>query len=146
MQHMAEIKKADTDEKILSCLGVIQSLRPHITEDNILDYVHTMQKENYHILYIEDNGKPVAFSGYRFITHFFTGAGIYIDDLGTLADYRGKGYGGRLLDHICNIAKEKNLHEIRLDSGHHRYDAHRLYLNKGYNIVSHHFKLAIKEL
>ncbi|MBC8046519.1 MAG: GNAT family N-acetyltransferase [Fimbriimonadaceae bacterium] len=142
---MSEVKIADTDEKVLFCLEAIQSLRPHITKENVFEYIHTMRKENYHLIYLEEDGKAVAFSGYRFITHLFTGDSIYIDDLGTIAEYRGKGYGSKLLDHIFNIAKENKLQEVRLDSGHHRYDAHRLYLNKGFKIVSHHFALQLEQ-
>lgn len=140
---MIEVKFADTDEKILFCLEAIQSLRPHVTEQNVLHYVHKMQKQNYHLIYVEENGKAVAFSGFRFITHFFSDDIIYIDDLGTIAEHRGKGYGSSLLDYIITLAKEKNLAGVRLDSGHHRYDAHRLYLNKGFKIVSHHFNLTL---
>lgn len=138
---MKNIFNADTDEKILHCLEVIQSLRPHIHENNLLAYVHKMQKQDYHMIYTEEDGKAVAFSGFRYITHFFSGDIIYIDDLGTLPECRGKGYGSLLLDHIFNLAKEKKLDGVQLDSGHHRYDAHRLYLNKGFKIVSHHFNL-----
>ncbi len=136
---------ADSDEKVMHCLKVIQSLRPHITEKNLLEYYHKMKAQDYHMIYAEDDDVAVVFSGYRFITHFFSGDIIYIDDLGTLPEYRGKGYGSLLLDYIFNIAKEKDLDGVQLDSGHHRYDAHRLYLNKGFNIVSHHFNLKFRD-
>jgi len=141
---MNEIRIADSDELVLSCVEVINALRPHITSENVLDYFHRMQHQNYHMIFIEADGKPVAFSGYRFITHFFTDDIIYIDDLGTLAEYRGRGYGSKLLEYIFNIAREKNLPAVRLDSGHHRYDAHRLYLQKGFNIISHHFEKKLR--
>lgn len=142
---MNNVLIADTDEKVLHCIDVIQSLRPHITNENLLSYFHKMKGQNYHIIYTEVNGKPVAFSGYRFITHFFSGDIIYIDDLGTLPEFRGKGFGSLLLDYIFDIAKQKNLDGVQLDSGHHRYDAHRLYLTKGFKIVSHHFNLKYRD-
>jgi GNAT superfamily N-acetyltransferase len=101
-----------------------------------------MQAQNYHMIYVEVQDKAVAFSGYRFITHFFSGDIIYIDDLATLEQHRGNGYASALLEHIIQLAKQNNLSGVRLDSGHLRFDAHRLYLNKNFRIVSHHFSLA----
>ncbi|MFN0275363.1 MAG: GNAT family N-acetyltransferase [Chitinophagales bacterium] len=138
------VHKADSDKKVLHCLEAIQSLRPHVTKDNVLSYVNRMQKQDYNLIYVEEDGKAVAFSGYRFLTHFFSDDVIYIDDLGTIEAYRGKGYGSILLNYIIQLAKEKNLAGVRLDSGHHRHDAHRLYLNKGFKIVSHNFNLSLK--
>jgi len=139
------IHYADTPKKLMHCLPAIQSLRPHINEKNIMRYIEQMEKENYQVIYVEENGKAVAFSGFRYITHLFTEKIIYIDDLGTIEEYQGKGYGSLLLDHIIQLAKEKGLYGVRLDSGHHRYDAHRLYLNKGFHIVSHHFSLKFRD-
>lgn len=140
---MHEIKIAATIDDALHCLEAIRSLRPHVTKENLPSYFEKMQQQNYHMIYAEEDGKAVAFSGYRFITHFFSDDIIYIDDLGTIEAYRGKGYGSALLDHIFKIAAEKKLAGVQLDSGHHRYDAHRLYLQKGFNIVSHHFALKL---
>lgn len=140
---MHEVKSATTVKEALHCLEAIQSLRPHVTKDNLPEYFRKMQQQDYHMIYVEENGKPVAFSGYRFITHFFSDDIIYIDDLGTIEEFRGRGYGSALLDHIFKIAAESKLAGVQLDSGHHRYDAHRLYLRKGFNIISHHFALKL---
>lgn len=51
----------------------------------------------------------------------------------------GKGYGGMLLDYVTALAKEKGYKGITLDSGYTRFDAHRLYLKKGFTLASHHF-------
>ncbi|RYF63705.1 MAG: GNAT family N-acetyltransferase, partial [Cytophagaceae bacterium] len=42
-----------------------------------------------------------------------------------------------------DLARQTGCQCVSLDSGQNpaRYDAHRLYLNKGFNITSHHFKL-----
>lgn len=141
---MSAIKEVTTPEQLSRCTKVIQSLRTHLSESEIADFYATMQSQHYHMLFIEHNGEPAAFCGYRFITHFFSGNIIYIDDLGTLPEYRKFGYGSLLLDYVFDLAKEKGLDGVQLDSGHHRYDAHRLYLNKGFQIVSHHFSKKLK--
>jgi GNAT superfamily N-acetyltransferase len=53
------------------------------------------------------------------------------------------GFGAMLLDHVINIGKKEGLETIRLDSGHHRHDAHRLYLNKGFHIHSQNFSMSL---
>lgn len=69
----------------------------------------------------------------------FNGKQIYIDDLTTSEDGRGKGYGSALLDFVIDLAISKGYDCVSLDSGPSRHTAHRLYLNKGFQINSLHF-------
>jgi GNAT superfamily N-acetyltransferase len=73
----------------------------------------------------------------------YSGKTLYIDDLSTLPEGRGKGYASALLDYVIAEARTLGCTCVTLDSGHNpaRYDAHRLYLSKRFNIVSHHFRL-----
>ena len=82
-------------------------------------------------------------AGFRFTEHLFGGLSLYIDDLSTLPEHRGKGYAGALLDHLVALARARGCEQVHLDSGHHRHDAHRLYLNQGFRISSHHFSLKL---
>jgi GNAT superfamily N-acetyltransferase len=72
------------------------------------------------------------------------GRSIYIDDLCTLPEARGKGHAKALLQHVLKEAREEELQSIHLDSGHQRHDAHRLYLNFGFDITAHHFAMELK--
>ncbi|HEY8936148.1 MAG TPA: GNAT family N-acetyltransferase [Cyclobacteriaceae bacterium] len=137
------IKLATTDQDILSCWKVIQVLRPHLKEDVFLKTVKEMISEGYQLAFIEENGMAASAIGFRYLQYLFIGKHIYIDDLSTLPEHRGKGYGGKLLDYVFDFAKEKGYNYVTLDSGHHRFDAHRLYLNKGFTITSHHFTKTI---
>ncbi|TNE56803.1 MAG: GNAT family N-acetyltransferase [Bacteroidetes bacterium] len=140
-----EIKLAYTDEAILHCRAVMLALRPHIPQDAFLPQVKEMQQEGYQLAYIEADGKAVAAIGFRYQQFLFSGKHFYIDDLSTLPEYRGKGYGSQLLDFVARLAKEKGYGVITLDSGFHRQDAHRLYLNKGFQIASIHFSRKIHD-
>ncbi len=66
---------------------------------------------------------------------------MYIDDLCSLPSARGKGHGGALLDRAIEIAKLEKCNAVSLDSGYTRNDAHRLYLNKKFQLASHHFHI-----
>lgn len=133
------VKTAKTDTDILKCWLVLKELRPHLEEDKFLARIKEMFTEGYQLAFIEENGKAVAAIGFRYENFLHCGKHFYIDDLSTLPEARGKGYGGMLLDHVAALAKEKGFGLITLDSGHHRFTAHRLYLNKGFEIKSHHF-------
>ena len=133
------IKFAKSPEDIAKCWDVIHALRPHLVKDDFVPLVQELQTEGYHLAFVEVEGKAVSAVGYRYLHFLFCGKHIYIDDLTTLAEYRGKGYAGILLDFVDAEARKNGLKTVTLDSGHHRSDAHRLYLNKGYKISAHHF-------
>ena len=134
-----EIKKCTSDNDIAKCWQVIVELRPHLIESEFINTVKEMVSEGYQLAFIEEDGKAAAAIGYRYLQYLYNGKHIYIDDLSTLPAARGKGYGGKLLDFVEAEAKAKGYKVVTLDSGHQRFDAHRLYLNKGFKIVAHHF-------
>lgn len=134
-----KVELAQSDHEILSCWKAIHALRPHLNESDFLPMVKEMMNEGYNLAYIEEDGIVASVIGFRYLQFLFNGKHIYIDDLSTLPAYRGKGYGGKLLEYVFDVARQKGYHVVTLDSGHHRSDAHRLYLNKGFTISSHHF-------
>jgi GNAT superfamily N-acetyltransferase len=139
-----EIRQAKEKEDFLKCWEVVHDLRPHLDQDRYLTLMLYMIDEGYKLIFVEENGKAVSFCGYRITTMLHRGRSIYIDDLATLKVASRKGYGKALLDWVLNVARENELQSIHLDSGHHRHDAHRLYLNFGFKITSHHFAMDIE--
>jgi len=138
-----QIKEAITEEDCIQCFEVMKELRPHHNTESFVAAITQMKKEGYHLLYIEDDGIAVCAAGFRFTTTLYDGVIIDFDDFVTLAAARKKGYAALLFDHLVSIAKEKGIKTIHLNSAHHRYDAHRFYLNKKMNIIAHHFRIAV---
>jgi ribosomal protein S18 acetylase RimI-like enzyme len=138
-----EIKLATEKQDFLKCWEVVKVLRPALDQDRYLTLMLYMLDEGYKMIYIEDNGRVVSFCGYRLITMLYRGRSLYIDDLCTLPEARRRGYGRALLNYVFNEAKEEELQSIHLDSGHQRHGAHKLYLNSGFRISSHHFELLV---
>ncbi|HVM89012.1 MAG TPA: GNAT family N-acetyltransferase [Puia sp.] len=134
-----EIKIAKTEEEILKCREVLFELRPHLKKESFLVTVQEMMAEGYTLAYIEEDNTAVAAVGYRYLQFLYNGKHIYIDDLSTLPSSRGKGYAGKLLDYVCDVAGQRGFKTVTLDSGYTRFDAHRLYLNKGFTLNCHHF-------
>ena len=139
-----EIKLCQSETDIQKCWQVLLELRPHLIETEFVPTVKEMISEGYQLAFIEEDGKAVAAIGYRYLQYLYNGKHIYIDDLSTLPAARGKGYAGKLLDYVEAEARAKGYKAVTLDSGHQRFDAHRLYLNKGFTIVAHHFSKTLK--
>jgi ribosomal protein S18 acetylase RimI-like enzyme len=135
-----QIQTAQTEKDILKCWKALKELRTHLTEENFVELIKNMIAEGYRLAFIEgDAGYAESVVGFRYLQFTFCGKHFYIDDLSTLPEARGKGYAARLLDHVCELAKQKGYEHVTLDSGHQRHAAHRLYLNKEFTISSHHF-------
>lgn len=134
-----EIKIANTPEDIQRCWEVLKALRPHLDQHNFVDIVLEMIAEGYQLAFIEESGKAVAAIGFRYLQFLYNGRHFYIDDLSTLPEARGKGLAGKLIDYVVDLARQNGYDNVTLDSGYHRLDAHRLYLNKGFTLASHHF-------
>lgn len=138
---------ATTDADIRRCIPAMLALRSHLNPDEAFDRILSQQETDGFVLAFVDTGNPdeivPAVVGYRFLNFLYSGKTLYIDDLSTLPDARGKGYASALVDFVVEQAQQTGCQCVSLDSGQNpaRYDAHRLYLNKRFNIVSHHFKL-----
>ena len=138
-----QIQIAKTEADILKCWEVMYALRPHLEKESFVATIKEMFEEGYQLSFIEDGGKAAAAVGFRYMQYLYNGKHFYIDDLSTLPESRGKGYAGKLLDHVIELAKEKGYKCVTLDSGYTRLDAHRLYLNKGFILAAHHFSKSI---
>lgn len=141
---MATIQIATNIAQIQACFPCFQELRPHLT--NITQFANqilSQQQEGYQIAFIMDAGAVAACIGYRYLTTLAWGRILYIDDLITHPTYRGKGYGRQLLQHTIQLAKTTNCHQVHLDTGYMRHDAHRVYLNQGFNLNCHHLSLIL---
>jgi GNAT superfamily N-acetyltransferase len=135
------IMTIQTASDVAFCREVITGLRPDLNLDSFVPQVMEMMEEGYHLLYIadDDEQKAACFIGYRTMQMLRTGKIIYIDDLFTLPEYRGRGYARNLLNQVHRLAANSGIKSVHLDSGYTRHDAHRLYLNKDYVLECLHF-------
>jgi len=125
-------------------------LRPRIGA--VADFVERINRvqraEGYRLVAAFDPSEAdaAAVGGFR-VGHFLAwGRAMYCDDLSTRMAFRGKGYGGALIDWMLAEARRLGCEQFHLDSGvgPDRQDAHRLYLNKRMRISSHHFALVLE--
>jgi GNAT superfamily N-acetyltransferase len=135
---------ANTDAEIQACFAAFSELRPHLREAEFLPQVRRQQRQSYQIAALRHGGIVKSVAGFRSGEFLAWGKIIYIDDLSTPATYRSQGFAGALLDWLHDHARALDCAAIHLDSGHARHAAHRLYLNKGFQLSSHHFSLTLK--
>ena len=138
---MTNVQIVETESDMEKCRTAIQALRPQLGDDIYLEAVKKTLADNRQIIFIEENGKAAAVAVFETGYNLFRGNYIYIDDLSTLPEQRGKGYAGILIDWILDYAKKEDYAQVHLDSGvsEARTNAHRLYLNKRFQVTSLHF-------
>lgn len=139
------IRDAVTDEEIARCFPVMRQLRPHLTESEFVPTVRRQMEGGYILAFLEEDGEVRAVAGYRFTENLHSSRFLYVDDLVTDSDSRSRGHGGRLLDWLAEKARAGGCRTLQLDSGVHRFDAHRFYHVKRMTIASHHFRMDLPE-
>ena len=138
-----DIKLARTADDFHRAFPAIHALRPQFDESEYMTMVKRMVGSGYHLAMLElEDGTVPCVGGFRIDEMFHRGKGVYVDDLSTLEEHRGKGYGALVLDFIVDYCKKEKCVCIHLDSGVQRFAAHRFYLRYGFDITSHHFAMS----
>ncbi|MBI3571660.1 MAG: GNAT family N-acetyltransferase [Gammaproteobacteria bacterium] len=139
------IALATSEVDIRRCYPVMVQLRPHLSEPQFLEQVRHQMNDNYRLVYLEDDSVICSLAGFRVTEMLAFGKMLYVDDLITVDNARSKGYGGKLFGWLVGHAKSNGCKELQLDSGVHRFAAHRFYLTKRMEISSHHFSLKLDQ-
>lgn len=135
------VKLAESDADIRRCYPVMRALRTHIaTAEEFLERVRRQQKFGWRLIYVEDQGEPVAASGFRVSEWLVTGKTLYVDDLVALESHRGKGYAEALMNWMMETGRREGCGIIELDSGTHRLGAHRFYHRLKMSVIGFHFQ------
>ncbi len=136
---MLEIKTAITDHDIASCWEAMSLLRPMLVQESFVSQIRDMQREGYTLIFCRENGTTVSVAGYRIFTMLYCGKMLYIDDLSTIEQSRGRGHASALLMYLDDVARTENCRSIQLDSGPARTVAHKLYYKEHFSINAFHF-------
>lgn len=136
-----EIQEAKSDEEILKCFDLLKILRPHLDKEKFVQKVRIQHEEGYKMIFIQDEGGIKSVAGFRVANYLAWGRVLYVDDLITLPEARGIGFGTHLLKWLMGEAKKNMCEGIHLDTGIERNDAHRLYLNLGMKINGLHLAM-----
>lgn len=133
-----------TRGELLRLFPVYQELRPHLHEFNsFCEQIFAQFNEQFRIYAAIENDSIYGCIGFREMTTTAWGKIVYIDDLITAEEFRGNGAADMLLDFAIEYAKLNDCKEIHLDTGYQRFAAHKVYLNKGFQLNCHHLALKI---
>jgi GNAT superfamily N-acetyltransferase len=136
-----EIEPPDTGLAYLA----MNALRTHVADEaEFVRLVDEVQRpQGYRLVGAFDAEEPAAaaVAGFRTGNNLAWGHFLYVDDIATRPEFRRRGLGTALLVWLAREAARLGCEELHLDSGVQleRADAHRLYLNSGLVITSHHF-------
>lgn len=132
---------AETDEEVLASYKLMKQLRHQLAEETYLFRIRQLQLEyGYRLINLIEDGEAKASAGYRMCDSLAWGKYLYVDDLITDEASRSIGYAKQLFDWLDEEIKSNKCVAMHLDSGVHRYDAHRFYLNRKMRITCHHFE------
>lgn len=120
------------------------SLRPQLaSEGEFVERVDAVQRPaGYRLAGVfDDEADAVAVIGFRIGANLAWGRFLYLDDLVTLPEARGRGHARALLEWVQGEAIRAGCDQLHLDSGlgPERAAAHRLYESAGWVVTSHHF-------
>lgn len=145
---MTSVREMNQEETFLAYPAFLE-LRPHLPScEAMVEQINRFQRpEGYRLLgsFEENIEVPVALAGFRFLHTLAWGHILYLDDLITRADFRGRGHAGRLMEWLFAEAQRQGCAQFHLDSGHQRLVAHRFYFNAGLHINSYHFSRILEE-
>jgi len=140
--QIREAKKEDYERLMELYNGFVESDR-YSKHDND-SFERTLNDRGCHIYVAEENDKTIGFVTFsvrnvvRYPKPIAEGDELYVKP-----EYRGKGYGKQLMQHILNKAKELNCQRMFLESHYKHETAHKMYESLGFTNYGYHF---IKDL
>jgi GNAT superfamily N-acetyltransferase len=139
---MARVRELSPEETEAAYLAM-RELRPRFwSATRFVHHVNELQRpEGYRLVGSFDDGvnHAVAAAGFRTGHNLVSGLYLYVDDLVTLPDFRGRGHADALMRWLFEEATRLECDRLELDSATHRHDAHRFYLKHDLVISAFHF-------
>lgn len=130
------------DAEVELVYPVIHELRDHLSLGTFSTRYRGMhERDGYRIVALFVGEECRAAAGYRTILDLAHGRSLYVDDLVTGGAWRSHGYGAALLGYLVDLARERGLDVVRLNSGVQRTDAHRFYEREGFAFAAKQYRL-----
>ncbi len=128
-----EIRELRTDAEVAAAFPLMSSLRDRIRAGTFLAEVRRQQIEGYRLFGGFDGERLVCLAGVRRSHTLSRGEHLFVDDLVTLEEARGKGRGAEMLRWLAGRARAESLGRIYLDS---RATARGFYEKQGYTALT----------
>ena len=113
--------------------SLMRELRPHLDFAQFARLCEAArQADDYTLVGVEENGRPVAVMGMRLLHDLVHGAHLYIDDLVVAESHRSRGLGARLLHYAERTATLAGTKQLRLCTGIENEAGRRFYKREGW--------------
>ncbi|HEX6024273.1 MAG TPA: GNAT family N-acetyltransferase [Solirubrobacter sp.] len=122
--------------------ATLLELRPHHgTVEALAARIDAQRADGYRVVASLEDGVAAAVAGFRVAENTAWGRFLYVDDLVTRTDMRGRGHADAVMAWVEQEARRLGCEELHLDSGvgPEREAAHRFYFRHGMRITSFHF-------
>jgi GNAT superfamily N-acetyltransferase len=130
---MLEIRPLSTDAEIAAAYPLARQLRDRIREDTFLTEVRRQAIQGYRLYGGFEAGRLVALAGVRRSHTLARGEHLFVDDLVTAEEVRGRGHGRVMLEWLGLQAAAEGIPRIYLDS---RATAKGFYERVGYTFLT----------
>jgi ribosomal protein S18 acetylase RimI-like enzyme len=132
MNRQMTLRHADTPDALRAWYAVMKQLRPHLhSEDEFIERVARQATDGFRLLAAWEGDEAMALAGYRLQENLVYGKFLYVDDLVTAEQARGREYGARLLDALTTVAEEAGCVLFALDTALSNALAQRFYFRQG---------------
>ena len=143
------IRSAKTEdiEKIITLLIELGRPRPNkndkkVFSELIQSYLDDFDKE---ILIVKNSSDVIGMISIMYLTRLNQKQQeMYIPELIIQKEFRNTGIGKKLINAAIELAKKKNCHRIRLESGNQRTESHMFYEKNNFEQSALSFDLKIK--
>jgi GNAT superfamily N-acetyltransferase len=127
------IRELESDREIGEAFALMASLRERVRKETFLAEVRRQQVEGYRLFGGFDGARLVCLAGVRRSHTLSRGEHLFVDDLVTFAEDRGKGRGAEMIGWLAERARAEGLSRIYLDS---RATAKGFYEKIGFTFVT----------
>lgn len=141
------LRTVESDEDYRASFAVMHALRPHLAD--AAAFAHQARRQavqGYRLLAAWQDGQGgqvKALAGYRLQENLLYGRFLYVDDLVTSADARGRGLGATLIDALRREAREQACANLVLDTALANSLGQRFYYRQGLLAVGMHFRQSL---
>ena len=128
-----DIRELSTDSDIAAAFPLARQLRDRVREETFIAEVRRQQLEGYRLFGGFEDGRLVCLAGVRRSHTLSRGEHLFVDDLVTTEEARGRGHGGEMLRWIGRRAAEEGIPRVYLDS---RETARGFYERAGFTFLT----------
>jgi GNAT superfamily N-acetyltransferase len=126
------LRHAHSGDELAACFPVISALRPELkSAAEWVERAMDMAADGYRVLAVWIGHRVLALAGYRTTENLSHGHFLYVDDLVTATDQRGKGWGAAMLKELSIIAIDVGCQRLVPDTAATNTDARRFYKREG---------------